>query len=256
MQNLKLFAALGAIGLTAAVAAACGSSSSPATGGGKDAGPDTSIVVGGDDGSTPENCNPLGGASGLCSDPTQTCCVDLSSGFSLTCTTPSGCSSQIQIGCVDSTTCASGQVCCADFGDVDAGALAALEDGGLGALGLDAASLQSEAGIGDITGMLGNATFKVACKSACTSTEIQACSTSMECKNGATCVPLSQLFPADASVPDGGLPAGISGSTIASLGMEMACLPSLDAGMMMQMEAGTTPDASPEASVPEASTDQ
>jgi hypothetical protein len=253
MQNLKLFAALGAIGLTAAVAAACGSSSSPASAP-KDAGPEATVPVG-DDSSTPESCMPLGGASGLCSDPTTTCCVDLSSGFSLTCLPPANCMSQIQIGCVDSTTC-NGGVCCADFGDVDAGALAALEDGGLGALGLDASSLQSEAGIGSITSMLGNTTFKVACKTACTSTEIQACSTSAECKNGATCVPLSDLFPADASVPDGGLPAGISGSTISSLGMQMACLPSLDAGTMMMPEAGTTPDAAPEASVPEAGTDQ
>jgi hypothetical protein len=254
MQNLKLFAALGAVGLSAAVAVACGSSSSPATGG-HDAGSDA-VVSPGDDGNVPTSCSVLGGANGLCGDPTLTCCVDIASGFSQTCLPPSQCSSNIQVGCVDHTSCSTGQVCCADFGNVDAGALAAFEDGGLGALGIDAAALQSEAGASGIAGMFGNATFKVSCQSSCTSTQIQACASSPECQNGATCVPISELFPADASVPgDAGSVGGFNiGSLLSSAGMYMACLSSLDASTMLP-EASTT-DAAPEASVPEASTDQ
>jgi hypothetical protein len=236
MRNLKVFLALGA-GLAAAVVAACSSSSSPATTGGNDAGGEDGSV--GDDGSSAATCIPTS-ASGLCPSKTDTCCLDLSAGLAPgVCEAPSACSANIQIQCDSAATCSAGQVCCADLGGLDAGLIAAFEDGGAGALGIDAAALMSEAGAASLLSSLGSIMFKVSCAASCTPTQIQACASTAECTGGATCEPLSQLFPADAGIDAGGAAAGL-GSQISLLGMNMACVPpASDGGTAPVADGGT-----------------
>jgi len=232
MRNLKVFLALGA-GLAAAVVAACSSSSNGTTPvAATDGGDDGSV---GDDGSTgPASCVPLS-ASGLCPNKGDTCCLTgLAPG---TCEAPSLCTSTLQVQCLAANNCSTGQVCCATIGG---GGLAAIEDGGLGALGLDAATLTSEAGAAGLTGALAGTTFEVTCQTSCTSTQTQACASDSECVGGGACVPLSQLFASDAGIDAGAL--GASGaSEIAALGMDKACIPpASDGGTTVVPEAGPT----------------
>ena len=127
-------------------------------------------------------------------------------------------------------------MCCADFGGGDGGTLAALEDAGLGALGIDAAALSSEAGAAGLAG-LGGINFKVTCEDSCTGSQIQACAGNAECASGGTCVPLTSLLGDASALGDAGgaVPAGFSMYATA-LGMDMACIPPVS-------EAGSPVDA-------------
>lgn len=246
MRNLKVLLALGGA-LVAAVAVACSSSSSgsPAAPG-PDAGDDTSSS---DDGSEPPaSCIPLT-ASGLCTGAGLTCCLDLSAGLAPgTCVPQASCKANVQVACTSAATCGANQVCCADLGGDDGGALAALQDGGLGALGIDAAALMSDAGAAGLGAGLANLSFKVTCETSCKGSQIQACAKDSECVGGGSCVPLSQLT-GDAGLGDAAAPAG-AGMYISQLGMEMACVapagPPVEAGT----DSGATTDAGTDAIAP------
>jgi hypothetical protein len=245
MRNLKVILAMGG-GLLAAVVVACSSSSNPPA-----AVPDAGMVV------IPVSdaamsCIPIT-TSGLCpSAQGLTCCLDLSAGFSGTCVPQGQCTQQIQVACTSQAQCGASQVCCADFGGADAGTLAALEDSGLGALGIDASAINLDAGAAGLGSILGNLNinFKVTCATSCSGGQIQACATSAECVGGGTCVPLMDII-GDAGLGGGdagALPAGFS-SIVGSLGMEKACVPP-DAGTTPVADSGSDTGAtSPEASV-------
>lgn len=229
MQNLRVLWALGAG--VAAVVVACGSSSSsnptaPVT---QDAGDDSTITES-DDSSTAATCIPLGTVG--CSKGME-CCLDLSAGLMPgTCVAQGSCTSSVSIACESGKDCASGQVCCADFGG---GSLAALEDGGLAALGIDASALSLDSGAGI------NVNFKVTCAASCTSSQIQACSTSSECAGGAPCVSITSLL-GDGGAGlggDAGIPASFA-MYASALGMVMACEP-------LTPDAAIVPEAGPEA---------
>jgi hypothetical protein len=235
MQNLKVFLAVGAVGLAAAVAVACSSSSSqaPANNNNSDDASDN----------TPSDaamsCVPLT-TSGLC--PTGsglTCCL---SGITGTCTPVAECTGNIQVQCNSAATCSAGQSCCADIGG---SAIAALLDGGFDAAAFDASAIL-EAGPSGAAGLLAGVNFKVTCQTACSATQIQACASDAEC-NGGKCVPLTQLIDA------GSVDAGSFSSIIASAGMNKACIPA-DGGLPglpgsdastsdASSDAETTPDA-------------
>jgi hypothetical protein len=234
MQNVKILLGISA-GLLAAVAVACGSSSSPAAPPAPDGGDDVTTV--GDDGSTgAPTCVPIG-STGCAMG--QECCLDLSAGLSPgMCVAAGSCAkSKVAIGCEKTADCASSQVCCASVGGIDAGALAALADGGLGALGIDASALTAEAGAGALGG-LGSISFHVACASSCSAGEIQACATSAECTGGAMCMPLSSL------AGDAGGDAGLAlppqlAMFSGGLGMVGACVtPPVDAGTTPPVDSG------------------
>jgi hypothetical protein len=238
MRNLKVFLALGA-GFAAAVVAACSSSSgTPATNTNTEAGTDDSSTVGDDSSTTQASCVPLT-ASGLCPSKTDTCCLDLSSGLKPgICEAPALCKSMIQVQCIAGVNCAAGNVCCATIGGGDGGSLASLEEGGLGALGLDAAALMSEAGAASA---FANVSFQVTCQTSCSGGQVQACASATECVGGGDCVPLSQLFATDAGAGiDAGALGAAGGAMLASLGMDKACVstPS-DAGPVVVPDAGT-----------------
>jgi len=246
MRNLKVILALGG-SLLAAVAVACSSSSPKAA--------PAPVVDAGEDAATPQSCIPLSAAD-LCPPATgQTCCFDLTS-FSGTCVAQGSCTTQVQVACVSAAQCGASQVCCADFG----GALGALEDSGLAGLGIDASTINLDAGASLIPS---NVNFKVTCATSCTSSQIQACATDQECVGtGATCVPLSQLL-GDAGTGDAGIPPMFA-QIIGSLGMEKACLlpdaginlpPVTDSGSdaATVLEAGPVDggnDGAPEAAAP------
>jgi hypothetical protein len=249
---MKVFFAVGAVGLAAAVAVACSSSSPAPSSPPQDAGssPDDA----------PLTCNPLS-TSGLC--PGQmglTCCV---TGLSGTCTPVASCTQNIAVACNSGAQCATGQSCCADLGG---GLLAAFEDGGIdaatAAAGIDAASL-AEAGAAGAAGLLAGIVFKVNCESSCAPGQIQACATDAEC-NGGKCVPLTDLL------PEGGIDAGAAGggltSILASAGMNKACTnadggipglpgPGTDAGTDAETDAATTTDAATDAGATDAKAD-
>jgi hypothetical protein len=252
MQNLKVFFAVGAVGLAAAVAVACSSSSpAPSTPPADDAGnniPDDA----------PMSCIPLTTA-GLC--PGQmglTCCV---TGLSGTCVPAASCTQNIAVACNSAAQCTTGQSCCANLGG---SLLAAFEDGGIDAAaaasGLDAASAAAlaEGGAAGAAGLLAGVVFKVNCETSCAPGEIQACATDKEC-NGGKCVPLTDLL------PDAGIDAGAASSLLASAGMNMACttadgglpgLPGTDAGNDAGNDAATTTtDAGTDAGIKDAAAD-
>jgi len=135
MQNLRVLLTVSAA--FAAVVVACGSSSSsnPVTPSTPDASDDsTTPITESDDSSAAATCVPLGSVG--CSGKGMECCLDLSKGLMPgTCVAAGTCTSSVVIGCESGNDCAGGQVCCADFGG---GSLAALQDGGLAALGIDA----------------------------------------------------------------------------------------------------------------------
>jgi hypothetical protein len=226
MRNLKVFLALGA-GLAAAVAAACSSSSNNSNNN-NDAGTDDSSTVGDDGSTTTTGCLPIS-ADRLCTDHTQTCCLDTSGGLASLisggkCVAPSACTAAIQVQCLSSATCpTSGQDCCVNTGGIDAGALAALLDSGTG----------FDAGGFDASGFMipSDFSFHVACATSCAATDIQACATDAEC-HGGTCVPLTQLLAADGGIDAGGALGGMGAALIGALGMDKACIPP---------DAGTTP---------------
>jgi hypothetical protein len=234
MQNVKFLLGISA-GLLAAVAVACGSSSSPAAATHPDGGDDA--TTSGDDGSTaPPTCLPLGSTG--CSKG-QECCLDLSAGLAPgMCVAAGTCSkSNIAIGCEKTADCVSSQVCCASVGGIDAGALAALAEGGLGALGIDASALSADAGAAALGGL--NISLDVACASSCSMGEIQVCATNADCTGGATCVPLSMLTgDAGGALGDAGLPAGLS-MYASALGMVGACVtPPVDSGTTPPVDSG------------------
>ncbi len=210
MQNLKVLLAIGA-GLATAVVVACSSSSSsnpetPNT----DAGDDGAITAFGDD-SAAMGCLPLGGTG--CAKGSA-CCLDLSKGLAAianggACVAPGTCSAGIEVGCTAGSDCAGGQVCCADLGGAaTAGTLGALEEGGLGALGLDASALSLDAGT---AGNL-NISFKTTCTSACTGSQIQACASATDASAAGPANPISQLIgDAGSGIDAGGHPGGLLG---------------------------------------------
>jgi hypothetical protein len=219
MRSLKTLAVIGG-GLLAAVAVACGSSSSGSTTPTPDAGDDSAAVSIGDDGSSATSCLPLS-ASGLCASG-QTCCFDLMA-LSGSCVTAGSCSMPVQVQCLSAAQCGT-QLCCADFGGGDGG-LAALVEGGLGAFGLDAAALSSEAGVGGLTSSLSGVNLKVACETSCTGSQIQACASDQECAGGGSCVPLTSLLgDAGGAFGDAGVPSSFA-MYATELGMDKACVP-------------------------------
>ncbi len=231
MQNVRILLGISA-GLLAAVAVACGSSSSPAAATAPDGGDDATIS--GDDGSTPApTCLPLG-TTGCATG--QECCLDLSAGLAPgMCVAAGTCpKTNVAIGCEKPADCAGGQVCCASVGGVDAGALAALADGGLAALGIDASALSADAGAAALGGL--NISLDVACASSCSMGQIQVCATNADCTGGTTCVPLGSIG-GDAG-GDAGLPAGLS-MYASALGMVGACVtPPVDSGTTPPVDSG------------------
>jgi hypothetical protein len=254
MQNVKILLGIGA-GLLTAVAVACGSSSSGNPSSPTDAGGDDTTITGDDGNTPPAGCIPLG-TTGCAKG--QDCCLDLSGGLaSITsggmCVAAGTCAkSNVSVGCEKTADCTGTQVCCADLGGVDGGALAALQDGGLAALGIDAAALTAEAGAGALGGL--NLSFSVDCAASCSPMQIQVCMTSAECTGGATCVPLTMLA-GDAGggiLGDAGLPAGLS-TFGSALGMVGACVPPAgDAGTPVDsgMEDVVVPTDAPTADAP------
>jgi hypothetical protein len=239
MQSLKVLLIAGAgAGLVAGFAVACSSSSSGTPAPTPDAG--TPVTTGDD---APESCLPLS-PSELCSTAGQTCCLDFSMGIGPgVCEAPKDCTSNIQVQCISAAQCGANQVCCADFGG-DGGTVAAFEDGGLGALGIDASAASTDAGLTGILGMLGNLHFNVSCQTACTGSQIQACASSAEC-NGGTCVALTALAgDAGGGIDASALTSGL-GMYANTLGMEMACVPPASDAAAPPADAGTTPDAAP-----------
>jgi hypothetical protein len=157
------------------------------------------------------------------------------------CVAPGACEGNIQIACEKGADCASGQVCCASLGGVS---IAAVQDAGLAALGIDASSLSLDAGAAGL-GALGSISFAVACQQSCMSSQIQACASSPECAGGGTCVPIMTLLgDGGAALGDGGIPANLA-MYASALGMVMACLPpAMDAGMTTTpVDAGGSVDA-------------
>lgn len=235
MRTRIILLALSA-GLAGAFAVACSSSSSSAP----TPGPDASADSSGEDAGGPATCLPIT-STGFC--PTGdglTCCFDFAA-LSGTCVKPSACSTTVQVACNSVAQCGANQVCCADFGG-DGGTLAAFQDGGLSALGIDASAISSEAGVTGIAGMLGSLNFNVACQTSCSGSQIQACAADTEC-GGGSCVPLSTLL-ADAG-GDAGIPSSLA-SVVGELGMEMVCVPkSADAGVAV--DAGAPADAAADA---------
>jgi hypothetical protein len=235
MQNLKVFLAVGAVGLAAAVAVACSSSSNPGTNNTPDAGGEDVV----DD--SPVSCNPLSAANLCPTGSGETCCV---SGLAGTCIPVAECTQNIQVQCTSAAQCGASQACCANIGG---STIAALLDGGFDAAAFDAAALTSEAGAAAGAGLLAGLVFKVNCEATCADNEIQACASDAKCKNGGKCVPLTDLF------DGGGIDAGALTSIIASAGMNKACLsadgglPGLpgtgDSGSDASSDAETTPDA-------------
>jgi hypothetical protein len=232
MRNLKVFLALGA-GLAAAVVAACSSSSSgnPVTAG-NDAGDDSST---GDDGNTgPASCVPVGT---LTCTTGQTCCFDITT-ISGTCVAAGSCTKPIQVACSGGSSCGA-QKCCANFGGAS---LAAVEDGGLGALGIDASSLSAEAGISQLGSALGGLMIDVSCKSACDpNTEAQECDKDSDCSGGATCQSVGAL------AGDAGLDAGAAAASAGPLGSFAGAFTSTKVCVPPPGDGGTTvvPDAGP-----------
>jgi hypothetical protein len=230
MQNSRVFWALGAG--VAAVVVACGSSSSsnPTTAPTQDAGDDSTTITEADDSSAAATCIPLGSVG--CSQGME-CCLDLSAGLMPgTCVQAGSCTSSVSIACESGNDCTGGQVCCADFGG---GSLAAIEDGGLAALGIDASALSLDSGTGI------NINFKVSCAASCTSSQIQACSKSSECAGGAPCVSITSLL-GDGGAGlggDAGIPASFA-MYASALGMVMACEP-------LTPDAAAVPEAGSEA---------
>jgi hypothetical protein len=223
MQNLKVLLATGA-GLATAVVVACSSSSSSSPAAGNtDAGDDGATAITGD-AAAAMGCLPLNGTGCAMG---SACCLDLSGGLAAitnggACVAPGTCKVGVEVGCTQGSDCAGGQVCCADLGGAGDGGLAALEEGGLAALGVDAAALSLDAGAGGL-GALANVSFKTTCSSACTGSQIQACSTATECVGaGSSCVSITSLA-GDAGGGDGGLLGGL-GMYASALGMYKACL--------------------------------
>jgi hypothetical protein len=239
MRNLKVFLALGA-GLAAAVVAACSSSSSgnPVATGTQDAGDDGSLT---DDGNTgPASCEPVGA---LTCTTGQTCCFDITT-ISGTCVAAGSCTKPIQVACSGGSSCGASQKCCANFGGAS---LAAVEDGGLGALGIDASALSAEAGISQLGSALGGLMIDVSCKAACDpNTEAQECDKDSDCSGGATCQSVGSL------AGDAGLDAGAAAAAAGPLGSfagaftstKVCVAPPGDGGTTFVPDAGST-DASP-----------
>jgi hypothetical protein len=236
MQNLRVLLAIGAS--VAAVAVACSSSSSnPATTPvASDAGGDSATTDDASDDSSSmmgATCIPLG-TTGCAKG--QECCLKLSGGLmGGSCVAPGSCTGNIQVECEKGADCASGQVCCASLGGAS---LAAVQDAGLAALGIDASSLSLDAGAAGL-GALGSVSFSVTCQQSCTSSEIQACGGAGECAGGGACVPVSMLFgDGGLMVGDGGVPAGLAMYAGALMGVMACTAPAMDAGMTM-----SAPDA-------------
>jgi hypothetical protein len=225
MRNLKVILALGG-GLVAAVVVACSSSSTPAAPA-PDAG-DTNV----EDSNTPQSCIPLT-ASGLCpSAMGLTCCL---SGIPGTCTPQADCTASIQVACTSKLQCGASQVCCADFGGTDGGLASLLQDGGL--TGIDASSINLDAGAAGISSLLSGVNFKVTCETSCSNSQIQACANNSECVGGGSCVPLGQII-GDAGLGDAGAPAGL-GAYASELGMEMACIPADGGTLFPVVDSGS-----------------
>ncbi len=255
MQNLRVLFTIGALGLGAAVAAACSSSSNNSTPV-ADAG-NADVVVA-------QTCSPLGGS--LCT-PGQglTCCFPTGQlSPTGTCQAQGSCNGNIQVACENAAGCGtSAPACCADLGGTDAGGLLSqLEDSGLLADGAAAAAAADDSGGGasSFISIFESIHLKVTCETACGAGQIQACATDAEC-NGGKCVPLSSLVPADAGVDAGAL-GGSAAGLLTSFGMINACT-SADGGLPIDIgqflpdasndssttpdATGTTPDASPDA---------
>jgi hypothetical protein len=235
MRNLKVFLALGA-GLAAAVVAACSSSSSgnPVTTTGPDGGDDGSLT---DDGNTgPTSCIPVGPPS--CNvKGGETCCFDITT-ISGTCIAAASCTKPIQVACSGGSSCNTGQKCCANFGGVS---LAAVEDAGLGALGIDASGLSAEAGISQLGAAAGGLMIDVSCKSACDpNTEAQECDSDTDCSGGATCQSVGSLA-GDAGIDAGAAAAGPLSSFAGAFTSTKVCVPPPgDGGTTVVPEAGPT----------------
>jgi hypothetical protein len=245
MRNwMALMAASAAV---TAVAVACGSSSSSSTppgpvpdGGGGD---DSAVTAtGDDDGSASMTCIPLG-TVGCAAGQDLECCLDLSAGLAPgTCVKQGTCTSSVAIACENGNDCSGGQVCCADFGGGTS--LAAIEDSGLGALGIDASSLSLDAGAAGLGG-LGGLNFKVSCAASCTSSQIQACSKTSECAGGGQCLPITALLgDGGGMIGDAGVPAMFA-MYAGALGMIMACVPPTPEGgtTMSVPDSGGATDA-------------
>jgi hypothetical protein len=250
MRNLKVFLALGA-GLAAAVVAACSSSSSGTTPKpGADAGDDGSV---GDDGNAgPTSCIPVGAPS--CNvKGGETCCFDITT-ISGTCVAAASCTKPIQVACSGGSSCATGQKCCANFGGAS---LASVQDGGLGALGIDASALSAEAGISQLGSALGGLMIDVSCKSACDpNTEAQECDTDTDCSGGATCQSVGSLAgDAGAALDAGAAAAGPLGSFAGAFTSTKVCVPPPgDGGTTVVSDAGPTEAGPTEAGPSDAGT--
>jgi hypothetical protein len=235
MRNLKVFLAVGA-GLAAAVVAACSSSSSvsPVTPT-ADAGDDSS--TGDDDSSVSTACFPIGTLT--CNAKAgETCCFNASN-LSGTCVQQASCKQSIQVACSGGSSCGTGQKCCADLGGTSIGAL---EDAGLGALGLDAGALSAEAGIAGLTSALAGFSVNVSCAATCAANSIQECDTTADCSGGAICSAVGALAgDAGAGIDAGALPSGFGMYAAEFSSIKLCIPPAIDGGTAVTLDAGSTP---------------
>jgi hypothetical protein len=166
MNGAKLIlSAMISLGVAAAMASGCSSSSGP--GAPADSGPsgDGTLTDSSADGGG-KSCNPFL-PDDLCPQ-SQTCCF---SGLRGTCTDVGSCSSPFQISCVNGASCG-GTVCCGSV-QLPAGfdASAFVDASGFDASGFDAS------GFG----------LTLACASSCVVPQFQVCATTQECPSGEVC---------------------------------------------------------------------
>jgi hypothetical protein len=209
MNGAKLILSAGiCLGVASAMVSGCGSSSAGPTGPDSSVAPDAQGVDAGiDSGSL--SCNPF--AVELCPQG-QTCCF---AGLRGTCTDTNACSTPFHIGCVNTASCGSGQVCCGAIvpPGFDASAFA---DASFDASAFDASAFDASGF--DASGFV----VTLACASSCPLFEFQACMSNDDCPSGFVC--------------GGG--AGTAGGN-PNFGLILACVPA-DAG------SPPAPDASPD----------
>ena len=91
------------------------------------------------------------------------------------------------------TDCTGGQVCCANIGGAGDAGLAALEEGGLAALGSTPQPCRSTQAPG-ASARSPALNFTTSCAAACTGSQIEACASATECVGGGTCESITSLI--------------------------------------------------------------
>jgi hypothetical protein len=165
----------------------CGSSSNSS--GGNDGGGDATTTD--DGGSSGPMCNPTDTTMHCPVAMGLTCCIDPTNIAGLLtgapCVPKASCTTSLQYECLQTSDCASGQVCCATVAG-DAGILeAGLPDAGIGEGGIGALLEGGAGGLGGIGAILGAINVHVSCESACNGMQLQLCGSDKDCTSPNTC---------------------------------------------------------------------